>query len=424
MARGPEGAESFLIKGARVIDPSQGIDAPLDILIEQGILRRMARGIKAPRAFFIDATDKVVFPGLVDMHVHLRDLGEAHKETVATGTRAAAKGGVTAVVNEPNTLPPLDSLEAVGRWEHLLRRDAVVRVWTKVCITRTRKGKALAPLEELSRHPLVVAATDDGNPVPSDDVMAEAAKLSARIGLLLTPHCEDGPGLPPRGPRAFWNEPYYVERELRLAERFGTRIHICHVSMADSIELIRRAKGRGVRVTCEATPHHLVLDQGMEAIGPDAKVNPPLRTRRDVEALQQALKEGVVDVIASDHAPHSPEEKARGWQEAPFGVIGLETSLGVIYTELVLKGVINLEEMVRLMSFTPARILGLPVGALKVGREADLVIFDPEALWKVDPATFASKGRNTPFKGWELKGRVLATFVRGKPVVLGGELLL
>lgn len=423
MARGVE-AGIYLIRGARVLDPGQGLDAALDLLIEGGVIKAMERGIKAPEALPLDAQGKVVLPGLVDVHVHLRDMGEAHKETVSSGTRAAARGGFTAVVNEPNTLPPLDSLQVLQRWKGIARRDAVVRVWTKVCITLSRKGEVLAPLEELGEDPMVVAATDDGNPVPSDALMAKAMELAARTGLLLTPHCEDAPGVPPRGHRPFWSEPLYVERELWLAERSGARVHISHVSLADSVELVRKAKERKVQVTCEATPHHLSLDQGAEALGADAKVNPPLRTKRDVEALKEALREGVIDVIASDHAPHTPEEKGRGWEEAPFGAVGLETSLGVIYTELVLQGVISLGGMVRVMSLEPARIFGLPLKGLRVGQEADLVVFDPEATWKVDPRAFVSKGRNTPFRSRELRGRVLATFVRGRPVVLNGELLL
>ena len=418
--------QGVLIKGARVLDPSLGLDALLDLWIKDGLIQGLDRGIKTPGALTIEAEGKVLVPGLIDVHVHLRDLQEAHKETIATGTRAAAKGGFTTVVSEPNTSPPLDSAENIDRWRRLARRDAVVNLYSKACITRGRRGQDLVSFSALARRrPFVVAATDDGNPVYDDRVMERAMKAARRWGILLASHCEDGPGGPFRGGRPYWSEPLYIERDLWLAERLEVPLHICHVSMAESLYLIRRAKARGVRVTCEVTPHHLLLsEEEASRIGPDAKVNPPLRRRRDVEALQEALAEGLIDVIASDHAPHHPDEKARGWQEAPFGVIGLETTWGVLYTHLVSKGVLDLGGLIERLSANPAKAFGLPGGSLLKGQRADITILDLEEEWEVLPEEFASKGRNTPFKGWRLRGRAWGTIVQGRPVMIGGRLLL
>jgi dihydroorotase len=287
------------------------------------------------------------------------------------------------------------------------------------------------------RKPWVVAATDDGNPVIKDEVMERAFVKARECELLLTPHDEESPATIEAFRRnnpliplsdaiaCYKREPHYVARDLELAERTNWRVHICHVSMAESLDLIRRARARWVPVTCEATPHHLTLtEQDAIACGPDAKVNPPLRTREDVEALRQGLKDGTIDVIASDHAPHAPEEKARGWEDAPMGVIGLETTLGVILTALVHPGIITLAQAIERMSSNPARILGLPGGSLTAGNPADITVIDLDKKWMVDPHTFASKGRNTPFKGWRLRGKAYATIVRGEVVMREGEILV
>jgi dihydroorotase len=431
------GKMDLLIKGGRVVDPLLDLDDSLDILIEEGHVSRIAPHIEREGIPLLEAQGKVVVPGLIDMHCHLRDFNEAQKETIATGTRAAALGGFTTVVCEPNTDPPLDTLENLQKWINRAQRDGCINLHTKVCITKGRKGEKLTHLKVLFRKPWVVAATDDGNPVVNDKLMARAFAKAREYELLLTPHCEESPAtiqafqknnplIPlPEDITRYKREPHYVARELELAEKTNWRVHICHVSMAVSLDLIRQARARWVPVTCEATPHHLtVTEKDAVKCGPDAKVNPPLRQKEDVEALRQGLRDGTIDVIASDHAPHAPEEKAQGWEQAPMGVIGLETTLGVILTALVHPGIITLSEAIERLSSNPAKILGLTGGSLAVGKPADVTLIDMDKKWVVDPDTFASKGRNTPFKGWRLRGQAYATIVGGKVVMREGELLV
>jgi dihydroorotase len=428
---------ALLIKGGRVIDPLLDLDDYLDILIEQGLISRIAPRIENEGIPLLEAQGKVVVPGLIDMHCHLRDFNEAHKETIATGTRAAALGGFTTVVCEPNTDPPMDNAETLQRWISLAKQQGCVNLYTKICITQGRRGEQLTHLKALVRKPWVVAATDDGNPVVKDDVMERAFTRAREHELLLTPHCEESgatirafqqanPLIPlPDAIALYKREPYYVARDLMLAEKADWRVHISHVSMAESLNLIRQARARWVPVTCEATPHHLTLtEKDAGKCGPDAKVNPPLRQKEDVEALRQGLKDGTIDVIASDHAPHTPAEKARGWAEAPMGAIGLETTVGVVLTALVHPGIITLSQAIERMSANPARILGIPGGSLEAGNPADITIIDLDKKWVVDPPSFASKGRNTPFAGWRLRGKVYATIVRGEVVMKAGELLV
>jgi dihydroorotase len=428
---------TLLIKGGRVIDPSQDLDAYLDVLIEEGLISNIAPRITREGVPIMEAAGKVVVPGLIDMHCHFRDFNESRKETIATGTRAAALGGFTTCVCEPNTDPPLDTPRAVAQWISRAERDACVNVHTKVCLTKGRQGKQLVNLKALVRRPWVVAATDDGNPVVNNGVMERAFVKARESELLLTPHCEESPATiqafelqNPLIPLAeeivhYKREPYYVARDLKLAEKTNWRVHISHVSMAESLSLIRQARARWVAVTCEATPHHLTLtERDAEKCGPDAKTNPPLRRKQDVEALQQGLHDGTIDCIASDHAPHTPAEKAHGWETAPMGAIGLETTLGVMLTTVVHPGIITLTRAVELMSANPARILGVPGGSLSLGRSADITIIDLEKKWVVDPSRFASKGRNTPFTGWRLRGKAYATIVKGNVVMKEGELLI
>ncbi|RLA85158.1 MAG: dihydroorotase [Deltaproteobacteria bacterium] len=414
-------SDLILIKGPRVVDPLLGIDRELDVLLDGARIREIGKGLWRAGARVVEARGKMLFPGLVDLHAHLRDLGESHKETIFTGSRAAALGGFTTVVNMPNTLPPLDSPEVLLKWKEKVRKDAAVRVFTMVCISKGRRGEQLSPLEEMSRDPLVVGATDDGNPVRSEGLMRRALEISQRTGILIADHPEDGPGQKPLGSRDFWSEPLYVERDLMLLRETGGRLHLQHISMEESLKLIRQAKEKGLGVTCETTPHHLILFDG-QGLGPNAKVNPPLRNRRDVEALREALKEGIIDAIATDHAPHSPEEKARGWEEAPFGISGIEVALPLVYAELVTRDLLRLEEMVKLMSQSPARIMGIDPPRIQEGARADFVIFDPEIQWVLKPQSLFSKGKNTPFSGKCLTGKVWATFVEGRAIVLEGYL--
>ncbi|OGP56329.1 MAG: hypothetical protein A2Y65_10350 [Deltaproteobacteria bacterium RBG_13_52_11] len=428
---------TLLIRGGRVVDPLLDLDEPLDILIEGGRISQIAPRIDKEGVPLLEAEGKVVVPGLIDMHCHLRDFNEAEKETIATGTRAAALGGFTTVVCEPNTDPPMDNSETLQKWIRLAQQDGCVNLYTKVCITKGRRGEQLTNLKALALKPWVVAATDDGNPVVKDQVMERAFARARGYEFLLTPHCEESPAtiqafkkenslIPlPDAIVRYKREPHYVARDLMLAEKANWRVHICHVSMAESLDLIRRARSRWVPVTCEATPHHLTLTE-KDAIGcgPDAKANPPLRKKEDVEALREGLRDGTVDVIASDHAPHTPAEKAQGWKEAPMGVIGLETTVGVVLTALVHPGIITLAEAIERMSSNPAKILGIPGGSLAMGKPADITVIDLDKKWVVDPDTFASKGRNTPFKGWRLRGKVYATIVKGEVVMREGEILV
>ncbi len=419
----PRRNDLILIKGPRVIDPLMGIDRELDLLLEGIRIREIGKGLWRAGAQVVEARGKMLFPGFVDLHVHLRDFEESHKETIFTGSRAAALGGFTAIVNMPNTLPPLDSPEVLLRWKERVREGAAIRVFTMVCLSRGRGGEELSPLKELFDDPLVVGATDDGNPIRSEALMRQALEISQRTGMLIADHPEDSPDFgSPLGPRNFWSEPFYVERDLMLLQETGGRLHLQHISMEESLKFIRQAKKKGIGVTCEVTPHHLILHDG-QGLGPNAKVNPPLRSKKDVEALREALREGIIDVIATDHAPHSPEEKARGWEEAPFGISGIEVALPLIYTELVTRGLLELGELVRLMSQNPARIIEIDIPRIQEGARANLVIFDPEIQWVLKPDALFSKGKNTPFSGKRLMGKVWATFVEGRAAVLGGDLI-
>lgn len=411
-----------LIKGVKVLDPLESPEGPVDVLIGKGMILGLGRGIEERQAEVLDGEGKLLLPGLIDLHTHLRDLEEAHKETIYTGTGAAALGGFTMVINMPNTAPPLDSQQPLRQWKARAKRAALVGVRTMVCLTKGRRGKELSPLEGLSRDPWVVGATDDGDPFPSGRLLKEAMEFSRRTGFLLASHPEDSPDREPLGPKPFWNEPLYVERDLHALEESGGRLHLQHLSMKDSLLLVRKAKEKGLRVTCEVTPHHLCLyDQGIR--DPSFKVNPPLRTREDVEALRQGLVEGVIDAIATDHAPHSQGDKARDWELASFGISGLETALSLIWTELVKEGYLRPLDVVRLMVANPAQILGLPLPRICPGAPADLILFDPHWRWKVESQALFSKGKNTPFIGRELLGKVLATFYRGRAVVWEGRLV-
>lgn len=402
-----------LIKNARLVDHRGEFYS--DLLVEGTRVRAIGRDIDCQVALFIDVEGKFVLPGLLDLHVHLRDLGESHKETIFTGTLAGLKGGYTLLVNMPNTVPPLDNLKVLEGWVERAKREAFVELRTMVCLTEGREGKKLAPLEVLAKVPVVVGATDDGDPIVEDSLMEEALKASESLGLLLAPHCEDGSRRWMGQSRSFTNEPYYVERDLKLMKKVGGRVHFQHISMRESLSLIHKAKKEGLKVSFEVTPHHLLLSERDIGKVPDAKVNPPLRSPEDVHALQEALIQGLIDVISTDHAPHTDVEKQRDWEEMPSGVVGLEVALPVLYSRLVLQGVIDLKTLMRLMSFNPARILGLRRGYLEVGAWADLIVFNPDVEWQVDPKVFLSKGRHTPFKGWRVKGRVEWAFVKGRP---------
>lgn len=427
--------KSLLIRGGRIIDPSQQVDAIGDLFIADGKVRWLSTQgtFSAPENCpVVYARGMVVCPGFIDIHCHLRQPGFEEKETIATGTRAAAKGGFTTVCCMPNTDPPVDSGATVEYILSVAASEGVVRVLPVGCVTKARAGSELADLSELSTSG-VIAFSDDGNPIADSLLMRRALEYSRDSGLPVIDHCEDTSlskaGVMNEGtvanrlglkgiPAAA--EESMVARDIELARVTGGRLHIAHVSTAGSVALIRRAKEEGVPVTAEVTPHHLTMteEQVMTSSGYDtnAKVNPPLRTARDVQALIAGLKEGVIDAIATDHAPHTDADKRCEFENAAFGISGFETALGSLM-ELVHQGRIDLVTLISKLTFEPAKVLRKnDMGALKVGAPGDVTIFNPDAEWVVDPSAFASKGKNTPLAGDILKGKVMATIYGGEVV--------
>ena len=418
----------LLIQNARIIDPSQNLDQGGDLLLEEGRIAQIGRELSQEGAQVIDARGLVAAPGLVDMHVHLRDPGLTYKEDLYSGCRAAAAGGVTSLLAMPNTKPAMDSPETV---RELLKRAQIAgaAVYTAACVTKDLGGEELTDLKAL-KEAGAIALSDDGRPVVNTRRLLEALEQAPALGLVVTAHCEDlylaagglmnegevsrrlgVPGIPAAA------EDCGTAREIAAAASIGAPIHICHVSTKDSVELIRDAKARGVRVTAETCPHYLLLtDKALESKDADYRMNPPLRGEEDRLALIQALKDGTIDAISTDHAPHSPEEKG-DFLKAPNGSIGMETSLAATLTAL--KGVLTLPEVLAKMSWNPARILNIPAGTLRTGANADVVLFDPEKKWVVDPERLHGKSKNTPFKGMTLQGKVAMTIFRGRVVYDG-----
>lgn len=419
----------IILRGGRVIDPSQDHDGVTDLLLEDGKVAAMARGLTRDGADVIDVSGKVVTPGLIDLHVHLREPGREDVETIATGARAAAAGGFTAVCAMPNTDPVTDNQAAVGFIVKQAQAAQAARVYPIGAISLGSKGQQLAEFGEMVGAG-AVAVSDDGKPVVSSHLMRTALEYAQTFGIPVADHCEDptlahggcmhegvvSTRLGLRGIPAAAEE-IMVARDLLLAELTGGHIHLCHMSTRGSVELIRRAKERGVRVTAEATPHHFTLTDSMcLGYNTNAKMNPPLREQADVDAIREGLRDGTIDVIASDHAPHHYDAKEREFDDAPFGIVGLETALGLTITELVRGHVLTLPELVGRMSTEAARVFGLPGGTLEVGSPADVTVFDPEKRWSVEADQFSSKSRNTPFGGRELWGKAERTIVGGRTV--------
>lgn len=422
---------NWLIKGGRVVDPAQGLDDVRDVLIREGTVVKIGVDLKPPPdAEELDASGKVVVPGLIDMHVHLREPGYEHKETLESGLRAAVMGGFTAVCCMPNTDPPLDNAAAVAYVLQRSREINLARVYPIGCITKGGRGEELAEMGELAEAG-VVAFSDDGRPVASASLMRRALEYSRLFERPIISHCED-PELARGGQM---NEGYYsqlwglrgipkaaeevmVARDVRLAALTGGTLHLAHLSSKGSLAILKQAKREGIAVTAEVTPHHLLLtEEAVKGYNTAAKVNPPLRTREDLEALQEAVGSGLVDAIASDHAPHAPQEKEVEFEAAPFGISGLETVVPIVVTHLVLPGVISWLQAVSLLSLRPATILGLLGGSLAGGQPADVTIIDPDLELEVDPERFASRGKHTPFRGWRLRGWPVATIVGGRLVM-------
>jgi dihydroorotase len=420
----------ILIRGGRIVDPSRGADEVADLYLADGKVQASGPGLGRPDdAVVVDATGKVVSPGLIDLHVHLREPGQEDVETVASGAMAAAAGGFSAVCAMPNTDPVTDNQAAVGFIVSQAQRAGKARVYPIGAISLGQKGRQLAEFGELVGAG-AVAVSDDGKPVVSSHLMRTALEYARTFGIPVADHCED-PTLSAGGamheglvstrlglkgiPAAA--EEIMVARDILLAELTGGHIHLCHMSTRGSVELIRRAKEKGLRVTAEACPHHFTLThEACEGYNTNAKMNPPLREPGDREAVRQGLRDGTIDAICTDHAPHHYDAKEREFDDAPNGIIGLETALGLAVTELVETGLLTLPDLVLRMSVMPARIFDLPGGTLAPGSPADVVVFDPAARWTVRPEEFFSKSRNTPFAGRELQGRADLTIVRGQVV--------
>ncbi|MEX0979989.1 MAG: dihydroorotase [Gemmatimonadota bacterium] len=423
-------ARPILIRGGRVVDPGQKLDRVLDLLLAEGNVVETGAKLAAPDdAEVIEADGLVVCPGLIDVHVHLREPGAERKETIASGARAAAAGGFTSICAMPNTDPVIDSPATVGFVAAAGARAQACRVYPVGAISIGQKGERLSEIGELVDAG-AVAITDDGNPVMDSGLMRLALEYAQAFDIPVADHPEDltlsRNGVMNEGvvssrlglkgkPNA--SEDVHIVRDLMLAEHTGGRIHLQHVSTAGGVDAIRRAKERGVRVTAEATPHHLVLtDEACEGYRTDAKMNPPLRTRADREAVREGLRDGTLDTLATDHAPHHYDEKEQAFDDAPFGIVGLETSLALVLTHMVGGGVIDLSTMIERMSCAPARAFNLPGGTLAPKSVADVTLFDPEAEWTVDPKAFVSKSGNTPFAGHTLRGMPRVTIVGGRVV--------
>ncbi len=408
-----ERMKSLMIANGHIIDPGRGIDCTGSLFVSNGAIAWLGKGDALPEGTdfeVLDASGVVVCPGFIDLHCHLREPGFEAKETIATGTRAAARGGFTTVCCMPNTSPPIDSPAIIQFVLEKAKADSAVRVLPIACVTKGRRGEELADAEALARAG-AAGFSDDGDPVRDDNVMRQALAMSMKLGLPIIDHCEDPVGGPPEG------EVKMVARDLKLAEETGGWIHIAHVSVAGSAGLIKAAKNKGVRVTAEVTPHHLTLNQSdAGSQGSLAKVNPPLRTERDRLAMVQALQEGVIDVIATDHAPHTAADKQKEISLAASGISGFETAFGSLM-QLVTAGQLTLAEIIFRLTAKPAEVLGGRfgrLGSLAVGSVADICILDPDGEWTVDPTCFASKGRNTPLGGRVLKGKVMATIGGGR----------
>ncbi len=418
----------LLVKGGILLDPLTGEMAGKDVLVSGGKIAGTGRDLSPGNAVeVLDATGKYVVPGLIDMHVHLREPGYEAKETILTGTRAAVRGGFTSVACMPNTNPVADTAALIKYILHRAGEEGAAHVFPVGSITRGSKGQELAEMGDM-RKAGAVAFSDDGMPVADAGLMRRAMQYARMLGVPIISHCEElelssggsmhegymSTVLGLKGIPAS-SEEVMVAREILLAGETGCRVHIAHVSTAGSVRLVREAKSRGVPVTAEVTPHHFTLtDEAVAGYNTSTKVNPPLRTAADVAAIKEGLADGTIDVIATDHAPHTVEEKDVEYDRAPFGLVGLETAVGLVWTGLVETGVLTPLQAITKMTLNPARVLNIPRGALEPGAIADITIIDPDLTWTVDANLFESKGRNTPFHGMTLKGRACATVTGGR----------
>jgi len=421
--------DHLLVCNGHLIDPANNVNAALDVLIEGGLISQVGRDLTPPESTpVLDATGLIVAPGFIDVHVHLREPGFAHKETIATGTAAAAAGGICAVAAMPNTDPPPDTAAHLAEMQRCAQHSAV-RFYPIACITTGRAGTELAPMEELAAAG-AVAFSDDGDPVEDTDLMRRALEIARHLDRPVFPHEEvkrlteggcmhEGAvsarlgvkGMPAAG------EEEMIARDIDLVRQTGGPLHIAHISTAGAVDLVRQAKKEGLPVTCEVLPHHFVLtDEEVERQGSAAKMSPPLRSAADVEAMHAALADNTIEVISTDHAPHTAAEKQLPLEQAPFGIVGLETAIGLTLTYLVEPGIVDLRTAIEKWTWQPARILRLPGGKLSPGDLGDLTLIDPEIKWTVEAQRLRSKSKNTPFDGYHLKGKAVATVVGGQVV--------
>jgi dihydroorotase len=429
-----------LFKKGYVVDPASGREGQFDVLIDGDKIRLIEAELSAEevqrlakeeqkQVEIIDAKGRYVMPGFIDLHVHLRDPGYEYKETIETGAMAAAAGGFTTICPMPNTRPATDRVDRIKLVIEKAEREAVVNVLPIGAITIEQTGNEMVNIKELKAAG-AVALSEDGKSVMDTALYMEAMRQAAHYKIPIFAHCEDkslvGKGVINAGKKAMELglpgitnavEDIITARDIIMAKESGAQLHLCHISTADSAKMLETAKREGLPVTGEVCPHHFILSEDdIKSDDADYKMNPPLRSQGDVEALKMALQEGVIDVIATDHAPHSKEEKAKSFTEAPFGIVGLETAFALAYTELVQKGYLSISQLIEKMSVNPARVLGIDRGSIDIGRVADLVIVDPEAEYCINKETFFSKGRNTPFEGRKVQGRIITTFVAGNRV--------
>ena len=420
---------TILIKNGRVINPSENLDKVMDIFVEDGIIKEKAESIEKQADTVIDAAGCYVMPGLIDLHVHFRDPGLTYKEDIETGSKAAAKGGFTTVCCMPNTKPVVDNVETVKYIIEKGEKTGLTNVLPVGAVTKNMAGVEITDVEELKKAG-ICAISEDGKSVMNSGVYRKAMKNAAKANVPVLAHCEDinlveggvinlGDKSSELGVKGISNavEDVIAMRDIMLAKETGATLHLCHCSTKDSVEMVKRAKEEGIKVTAEVCPHHFSMcSDDITSNDGNFKMNPPLRAREDMEALIKGLQDDIMDVISTDHAPHSAEEKAKDLEYAPFGIVGLETSVALTVTNLVKKGYLTPMQMAAKMSYNPAKVLGIPKGTLDEGKIADITIIDPDKEYTIDVNTFESKGKNTPFDGYKVSGEVEYTILNGKVV--------